>query len=415
LEELLTLIEEYFARHSLLGFGALLVGGYLLGELARIARLPEITGYILAGVLLGPSLLGVVSHDMVPALTVVSEVALGLIALTIGGEFYWNKMKRTGRQVVTISVLEILATFSLVTIAMLLFGVPLPFALLLGAVSSATAPAATVAVVKSLGARGRYVDVLYGLVALDDAGAIIAFGIAFAVAGQMVGMGGAGAAPTAMIGTALLEVVLSVVVGAVAGYIMWAASRRQLGAKGVVIISLGLTFLTIGTASAFHLSPLLANMAAGATIVNLTRGDTRLFAAFEPLTVPMYALFFVIAGTELQPSVLTNPQALTLGIAFVLARALGKYGGVFAGAALSRSDQRIRNNLGLSMLPQAGVAIGLVLLVRSSPLAQSVSDAGAAYLDLLVNVTLFSVLVNELIGPPLAKMGVVNGTEVDRR
>lgn len=410
LEPLLHL-RDLLNGHPLFSLGVLLIIGYGLGKLAAKVRLPEITGFIFAGILMGDTVTGIIPHHMGEDLKLVTEVALGLIAITIGGEFYAAKLRRLGGAIVVITLVQIFVTFAVVTVALMVFRMPLPFALLMGAIASATAPAATVAIVQSLRARGKFVDYLYGVVALDDAGAVVLFGVVFAVAAGLLGTGDHGAAHLVL--HALREVGLSLVAGAASGVLIHIFARRKTNSNEVLIITLGMLFITTAFAIIFDLSPLLTNMAAGAVIINLGPQNHRIFRFLEPFTPPIYALFFVIAGTELRPQILAQSEILLLGSVYILARAVGKYGGVYAGAAMSRVEPEIRQNLGICMFPQAGVAIGLVLLIQASPLTADLSAENVRLVDTMVNIILLSVFVNEVVGPPLSKAAIIRGNKME--
>lgn len=401
--------RDLMSNHALFTLGMLLVFGYLIGKLVSRIKLPEITGFIIAGLLMGDSITGIVPHHMGENLKIITEVALGLIALTIGGEFYWVKLKRVGKEVVIITLVQLLASFATVTVGMTLFGIALPYALMLGAIASATAPAATVAIVQSLRATGLFVDYLYGVVALDDAGAVILFGVVFAVATSLLG-GSADHSAGIVILHALSEVFFSLLVGAVAGFLIHRVTRKK-STNEIMIITLGFVFLATAVAIVFNLSPLLTNMAAGAIIINLSPSNHRLFRILEPLTPPIYALFFVIAGTELQPGILVQSEILILGGVYIVTRALGKYFGVYLGSIAGQVRGSIRRYLGFCMLPQAGVAIGLVLMIQASPLSSHLPPDQVAIIDTMVNVILLSVFVNELIGPPISKYALIKGNE----
>ncbi|WP_319562014.1 cation:proton antiporter [Marispirochaeta sp.] len=409
-----SLIEfrDLMSNHALFTLGMLLVVGYFIGKLASRFHLPEITGFIIAGLLMGETVSGVVPHHMGENLKIVTEVALGLIALTIGGEFYWVKLKRVGKEVVIITVVQLLASFTVVVFGMSLLGVDLPYALMLGAIASATAPAATVAIVQSLRATGLFVDYLYGVVALDDAGAVILFGVSFAMASGLLGVSGADHGAMIVVLHALSEVVFSLVAGAVAGFLIHRFTRKK-SSKEIMIVTLGVVFLATAVAVIFELSPLLTNMAAGAVIINLSPSNHRIFRILEPLTPPIYALFFVIAGTELQPAILLQTQILVLGGGYILFRAIGKYSGVYFGSLIGKVRGTIRTYLGFCMLPQAGVAIGLVLMIQASSLVTYLSPEQVTIVDTMVNIILLSVFINELIGPPISKFALIRGNEME--
>jgi Kef-type K+ transport system membrane component KefB len=413
-------IQSFFTHHLLLSIGLLLLSGYFLAILVAKIKLPEVTGFIIAGILLSENVLGFIPHHVASEMSLVTEVALGLIALTIGGEFYWVKLKTMGRGVVIITLIQIMAAFVATSLGLWLFRMELPYALLLGAISTATAPAATVAIVQSLNATGKFVDYLYGVVALDDAGAVIMFGVIFAVVSAVAGpqaaeaLGEAHASGTLLIiGEALFEVLASVVLGGLSGFLISSLVRRKRKPNEIMIITLGVVFFTIGFALAFHLSPLLTNMAAGAVIINMGARNHRIFHIIEPLTPPIYALFFVLAGTELNLSVLGDPRILLLGVVYILFRALGKYGGVMLGARIAKSPPGIQRYLGLCMMPQAGVAIGLTLMIQASPFGAYLLENNPAVLDDMLNIVLISVFFNEITGPPVSKFALVKGLEME--
>ncbi len=405
--------KELLSHHPMFAAGLLLMMGYLIGKLAAKIKLPEITGYIVAGLLVGESVTGIFPAQMNESFKIITEVALGFIALTIGAEFSAAKLKRIGRAAIVITFVQIFTTFFAVMGGLLLFGVEIPFALLLGAVATATAPAATVAVVQALRARGRFVDYLYSIVALDDAGCVMLFSVVFAFSTRLLGVAGEAASGAAGVFHALLEVGFSILIGVAGGTILHKMTQNKHGTNEILIISLSVIFLTTALAIVLHLSPLLTNMAAGSVLVNLSARNHRLFRILEPLTPPLYALFFVIAGTELKLDVILRGDILLLGTVYIVARAIGKYGGIWTGCAMSGIGKPIRGNLGWCMLPQAGVAIGLVLLIQASPLMQNLSADQQAMIHNLVNIVLLSVFVNELVGPPLSKMAIIRGNQME--
>lgn len=404
--------RDYMSHHALFTVGTLLIVGYIIGKLVSLIKLPEITGFIIAGLLLGESAGGIVNHHNEEELKLVTDVALGLIALTIGGEFYWAKLKRMGKEVVILTVLQIVFAFAGVALGLFLFNMELPFALMLGAISTATAPAATVHIVQSLRAHGIFVDYLYGVVALDDAGAVVVFGIVFAMASSMLNPAAASEGGGAIL-HAFSEVGFSIVLGVIAGFVINVLTIKMKNKNEIMITTLGLVFLTTAGAIVFHLSPLLTNMAVGAVLINLSAKNHRLFRILEPFTPPIYALFFVIAGTELNPGIILQQEILIYGLIYVLIRAGGKYLGIYLGGKICKLPDRVTNNLGLCMFPQAGVAIGLVLLVQASPWVAELSEEYLVVIDNMVNIVLFSVFVNELVGPPISRYAVIKGNEME--
>jgi len=284
--------RDLLAEHVLFSVGMMLISGYYLGRACALIRLPEITGYIFAGLLLGDSVLGIVPAPMSASMAVVTEVALGLIALTIGSEFALTRLRLMGKEVVLVTILQLIGVFGAVTFALLLVRVPLPFALLLGAIATASSPAVTVAIVQSLRAQGRFVEFLYGVVALLDAGCVILFGIVFAVAAGMLGLTGPEISGLTLFGRALGEVVYSLGLGFLAGLLIHAAVRRRYLTSELLLLTLGIALLFTGVAITLHLSPLLINMTAGAVLVNLSPRHHRLLSGFGAADAALVCFVF---------------------------------------------------------------------------------------------------------------------------
>ncbi len=388
----------------------MLLIGYLLGRGAERVGLPDISGFIVAGLLMSRHVTGVISAAAAVELLVISEVALGLICFTIGAELQLSKLRRVGRRVGWITAGQIGVTFLAVLAATRAVGVDLPYALVLAAVAGTTSPAATVVIVQSLRARGNYVDYLFGTVALGDAAAIVIFSVLLAFVPTMLGIGTAVSFVTGVSG-ALMGIALSLLLGVAAGLIIHAVVRHHESNSETLIVTLGAVLLGTAVATAFQLSPLLLSMAAGTTVANLSLRNSRVFRAVEPLTPPVYALFFVIAGTKLQPSLFLEPALLLAGSAYVIARWAGKYYGTRLGAAVNRVELPIGRYLGVSLFPQAGVALGLVLMLQV--VAEGAAPGVPANITQTVNVVLFAVFINEIVGPPLSRLATIKGNRME--
>lgn len=399
-------LREVFSHHIVFGVGILLMGSYFMGRFAEKVRLPAITGFILAGLLLGPSCIGLVHEDLDETLASITEIALALIALVIGSEFSLKKLRTIGKPVVIITLFQLFGAFILVTAGLVIAGMRLEYAAILGAIASATAPAATVAIIRELKARGPFVDHLYGIVALDDAGCVLLFAAVTAIGANSLG------SATGLFHSvfhAVIEIFSSIAIGAFAGWILHLLTRRRRRTNEILIILLGVILILSAISNSFHLSALLASMAAGAVMANLSRKTYRIINTLDSISPPLYAAFFAIAGTELNLAILTSPQILLMGGIFVLARAAGKILGVHFGASAAHSHPLIKKYLGFGMLPQAGVAIGLVLFLDTIPYFAINRSITAT----LINIVLFSVLVNELAGPPLSRYSVVRGAKLE--
>lgn len=406
LSGLLLDLRSVFSQHVVFGVGILLTGSYFMGRFAERMKLPAITGFILAGLLLGPSFLGFVHGDLDRTLASITEIALAVIAFVIGSEFSLRKLRAIGRSVVTITLFQLFGSFFLVTAGLVIAGMQLEFAAILGAIASATAPAATVAIIRELKARGPFVDHLYGVVALDDAGCVLLFAVVTAVAGNSLG------SDTGLLNNlfhALREIITALLLGALTGWLLHILTRGKRRMNEVMIIALGLILLLSAISNCLHVSALLSSMAAGMVVANLSRKTHRIIGSLDSISPPLYAAFFAIAGTELNLSVLTSTAVLLSGGVYVMARALGKIGGTHLGALASHSDGLVKKYLGFGMLPQAGVAIGLVLFLDTIPFFALNHDITSN----MINIVLFSVLINELAGPPLSRYAVVHGATLD--
>ena len=399
--------------HPLLSLGVLILAGYLFGRLCQLLRLPTITGYIVAGLLLSHSVSGIIERHTVESLTPFTEVALSFIALTIGGEFQLTKLRRTGSKILVITLFEAVLAAVVVTLVLgFLRLLPFSYALLLGAIAAATAPAATVVIVRELRARGEFIDYLFGVVAFDDAVSVLLFSIGFAmVTPLLAGTAGAGAPVLVALGGGLAEIGLSALAGALAAVVIHVAAGGRKRDSEVLLITLGVLLLATALVTLLELSALIANMCAGFMLVNMAVRNRRIFASLEPLTPPIFALFFILAGAELDISVVSKGIVVLLGLVYLVARFGGKVAGVTLGSVLVRAPAKVRRYLSFCLFPQAGVAIGLALVVQSSTLFSTAPEAVREMLRLLTNVVLFSVFVNELIGPLISRYGIVRGAE----
>jgi len=400
-------------HHPLFAVGMLLIVGYIMGKLVKLIKLPEITGFIFAGIIMGESILGLIPHHMNPVLTNITNTALGLIAFTIGGEFYFVKLKKLGKNIVIITFIQLMATFFIVSLSMYLFKMELPFALLLGAIASATAPAATVALVQSLRAYGSFIDYLYGVVALDDAGCVIIFAIIFAYVNNTLSPLSVDVSSTYLILHAFGEIIFSLIIGAIFGGLVHFFTIKKSNSNEILITTFAFILLNTSISLVFNLSHLLSNMALGAVLINLSAQNHRIFRNLERLAPLIFALFFVIAGTELNPNIIFNRKILLLGSVYIFSRIIGKYFGVYAGCKISKTSDKITKYLGYCMFPQAGVALGLVFLVQASPIMNTLSSANLILIDNMVNIILLSVFVNEIIGPPISKFAIIKGNDME--
>lgn len=403
--KILELIDLYFLHHVIFSAGLILLVGYVFGTWAERLHLPIVTGYIIAGVLLGGSVLNMVPAENMHILDTLSEVTLSFIAVIIGGEFSFSKLKLLGKNILILTIAQLMLTFLLVSFGLLLVGLPNYIAFVLGAISAATAPAATVVIIEKLKVKGKFVDYLYGIVALDDAGTVLLFSIVFAISTSIM-------AETEFIlhhvlWKAFSEIFFAIVVGVIAGFMMHLSTIKKKNMNEVKILSLGFIFMSTAICLSLDFSPLIANMALGMTLINLSGKNSRIILSFEPYTNILYAIFFTVAGLELQLGVFKDLNILLAGLVYILVRMLGKYFGIYLSAGALKMEKSIQNYLGLSLFPQAGVAIGLLLFVQSSPHVQNVSPEVHENIVKMINIVLMSVFVNEIVGPPLSKYAIL--------
>ena len=410
-------IEQLFSQHPLFLTGFLLLLGYLAGKVAIKARLPEISGFILVGVLFGHTG-NWVSHEMEGLLHVLTEVAIGFLALTIGGELAANRLRRIGRDVLVITLVGVSVTFLLVLAGCSLLGhfVPTlhlhyPYAILLAAVACATSPAIIVAEIHHMRAHGRFVDYLFGLVALGDAITVILFGVAFSFVMNMLGTEAGGA----VLGQSLREILLALFIGGLCAFPLSLLIARVRSNNELMIITVGFVFVVTGVTISLHLSPLLVNMIMGAVLVNIKHSNNRILRAVEPFTPPIYALFFVIAGLEIDLAVLTSPVGVIAGTTYIMMRGVARSVSCALGTRLRGLGWRMGAYLGTCTYSKGGVALGFVLLIRTSPLLDAVRMQSVVYAQLadLVNIVLYSIFLNELLSPLFLRYAVQRGTALE--
>ncbi len=384
----------------LLHLSILLLAGLLGSFVIKFVKLPDVTGYLILGLLVGPSVLGLLDEAAIGQMSVASDIALAFIAFTVGGEFKLSYFKRVGATPIVIAVFESFFAVGLVVAGLLAAGYNLPFALCLGSIAAATAPAATVMVIKQYHARGPVTECLLSVVAIDDATALIAFGVATSMAKTLES--GAALSLYSALGSPLLEVGASLLLGFALGC-AYTFALRFFKEKGTQL-TLTIAFILLGAAVAdeLDLSALLLCMMFSATFTNLARLSNEVYSAIDRFTPPIFCLFFVLSGADLKLSVL--PSIGVVGVIYVVLRVAGKWIGAALGARLMHADANIQKYLGPALLPQAGVAIGL------SFLAQQVVPQ---YADTIRAVILCGTLIYELIGPAVSKTTLQKAGEIE--
>lgn len=374
----------------ILSLAVMLFAGFLVTRLTKLVRLPNVTGYLLAGILLGPYVLNLIPSSISSNMGFVIDVALAYIAFGVGRYFKLSTLRLEGKNILLITFLEAFLAMAVITLSMIfLFGLSVPFSLLLGAIGCATAPASTIMTIRQYHAKGPFVNLIFQIVALDDAAALIAFSICSTVTQALEQDGSVSAGDIFL---PLLLNAAAVVLGIVMGYLLHRFITVRRSTDHRLILANAVILGIAGGCSLFGLSPLLACMALGASYINFG-GDKRLFKQINRFSPPVSLLFFVLSGMNLNLPALKT--AGVIGVSYFFLRILGKYAGAFIGCALCRMPKNIRNYVGLALIPQAGVSIGLAALgQRLLPTRSG---------DLLSVIILSSAVLYEMVGPACAK------------
>ena len=397
-----------------------MVGGLMLSRLTKLVHLPAVTAYLVAGLLLGPFCIGALklpglgfnSLAQVEGMSIITQPALGFIAFTLGNEFRLSQLKATGKKAITIGILQAVITTVLVDIVLIVLHlcfpniISLPCAIVLGAIASATAPAATLMVVQQYKADGPLTRLLMLVVAIDDAVGLLLFSVSFGIA---TALSHGQVSILAVVVEPILEIVLSLGLGAIMGWLLnWVEQFFHSRSKRMTI-SVAFVLLTVGLSTLkFQLGPvhcgfslLLVCMMTGTIFCNICSTSEELMERVDGWTTPLNILFFVISGAELDLNVLASPVTILVGVIYIIARSAGKYLGSYGSCRLTAQPKPITDNLGITLLPQAGVALGMALTAATLP-------DGA----LTRNVVLFAVLVYELVGPALTKRSLLAVGEI---
>ncbi len=396
------------------------IGGLLMSRIAKKLSLPAVTSYLVAGLLLGPFVLGRLniaglgfqSLEQVEGLSILTQAALGFIAFAIGNEFRLSQLKVMGRQAITVGILQAVFTTFLVDVALIALHfirpdvISLPSAITLGAIAAATAPAATLMVVKQYKADGPLTKLLLLVVAIDDAVGLVLFSASFGIA-EALELGSVNV--IAVVLEPILEIILSLGLGALIGVLLYwverffhSRSKRLSISVAFVLLAVGISQLKFQIGSV-HLgfSLLLVCMMTGTLFCNICNFSEELMARVDRWTGPLSILFFVLSGAEMDLKILSNPLVLMVGIIYIIFRSLGKYAGADLSCRATKCAPNITKYLGITLLPQAGVALGM------AQTAGALSDGA-----IIRNVVLFSVLIYELVGPVLTKWALTKSGEI---
>ena len=406
---------------ELLNISVAMFAGLMLTRLGNKFRLPDVTAYLVAGVLIGPSLLGGLnilglgfhSFEELETLGVISDMALGFIAFSIGNEFRLSQLRETGRQALVVGILQAVITTLLVDCALLgvhfLFPAVLsiPAAITLGAIAAATAPAATLMVVRQYKAKGKLTDLLLPIVALDDAVGLILFAVSFGVARAL----GSGSVDIyGVLVNPLLEILCSLLLGALAGFVLSKLEPIFHSNRNRVAMSISFVFLTVALSmlklpagkATVGFSSLLVCMMLGSVFCNLCPLSDEIMHNADRWSAPLLVLFFVISGAELELGVFARLSSVLVGLVYIVSRSLGKYFGARESSRMVGCDKKVVDYLGITLLPQAGVALGMCVTASQLP-----GDG-----PMIRNIVLFAVLVYELVGPVATKWALTKAGDI---
>jgi len=364
--------------------------------------LPNVSGYLVIGLLLGPSFFNIVSSSDVKSLEIISELALAFIAFSIGSEFVIKDMKQYGKKIFVITIAEVIGAIAVVFLVMYcIFRKDFAFSIVIASMSAATAPAATLLVIRQYRASGPLTRTILPVVALDDILGIMAFGIAMSLAK----MSTTGIMPSFVVLMTDLSVEIfgSLLAGFVIGLVLTIVLRKIKGHDDYQIVSLIAISMGVGISNLLGLSPLLTNIMIGATLINLLHRPDKAFTSVNNFVPAFYVLFFTLAGASLDLSILKTIGGI--GIAYVFARGLGKYFGSLIGSLSVKAEESVTKYLGLALLPQGGVSIGLSVLVR-----QQLPE----YATEITTIIMFSILIYETTGPIFSKFAIKKAGEIKR-
>ena len=394
-------VGDFFSKDVILSLGVAIAIGLVFNRIVKKLGLPNVTGYLVAGVIIGPSFLQIIPATWIEELSLLVNVALGFIAFSIGGEFRLSKIRSIGKSVLIITFFQALMTTLVVDIGLLLFFEP-AVAISLGAIATATAPAATLMVVRQYNAKGPVTDMLMPVVALDDAVGLMVFSISLSIAKLTVASENVNALH--MLLDPIKEIALSLVVGALIGAVLTLGMGFFHSRSNRLTSIICAVFLGTSVSSLFGLSSLLLCMSIGAVMANFYEESEKMLDITEHWTPVVFLLFFVISGAELDLSIV--PTVGLLGVLYIVFRSVGKYFGARIGSSLVHEHENIRKYLGVALLPQAGVAIGMSQIV--------VGELPGEYGARIRAVVLCATLVYELVGPLLTKLVLTKAGEIEK-
>ncbi len=388
--------------NTILCLGIVLIGALVAEKIVNYLKVPAITSYILLGIFLGPYALNITGEGLMAASEFLSNIVLGFIAFHIGKNFSLEHFKRIGKAVLFVSLSVTVATLICVTVGIYYVAhQPFHIALLFGAISTATAPATTMMVIRQYKARGLFTDVLLGTVAIDDAWGIIIFSVSLAIA-QILQLGQFSEMIIMFVTIkAVGKIIISMILGLIMAFLVSRISVYLKRREDVLTFILGAILINTGIALYFNMSPLLSNMFFGAVLVNIEKTSFRFFDSLSAVDWPLYVMFYVLAGANLNVGLLSTLGLI--GSVYIISRIIGRIGGAYAGAVIAGTDKSIKKYMGLALMAQAGVAIGLAMMAKAN-----LPHTGGAILNTIIATT----VIYEILGPIATRYALLKARDI---
>ncbi len=402
-------LRELCRSNVVYGVGILMITGYFLAKLAEMVKLPYISGYIVAGLILGDSLLGLTPHGVERSFNIIIEIAVGILAVVIGTEINFKKLKRCGADALILTICMIVITSLIVFLALFLLRLDLMYCVILSVIAGTTSPTITLTVIKNLRVRGKFVDYIYRVLSVSDAFVFVLFGLVVAwISFSAVD----GASENFNIFVPISKILISLLTGFLLGVILNFALKKIKKLNEVFVFGLGFLLFSIALGYSLHLDMILVNTFLGITLINFSQKNEKLFRVrvIYPLMPPIYSLLFAVAGISLDIKIITNIKFLITVLVYVTFRMIGKWVGIYIGASALKLEKSTKNYLGMCMIPQSGVAIALIMLL-------DVHFVFVAYyhelITQMINVVLVSSFITQLIGKNLTQLAVVKAVDIE--
>lgn len=376
----------------------ILLIGLVGGKIASKAKLPSVTGYILFGLIIGPSFLDIITYDIIYKFYFINDLTLAILAFSIGTELHRSIIMKLGKTLVIVSLADNIMTFTFVALSAYILGVSLDLAIILGILAMSVSPTGVYAIVKEYRARGQFTRNVLALVAINNLVCIILFGLATAI---FLGLETATIEGMDLIINLVKEIVFTIFIGAFTGLFLSLVIKRKRNSNKFLVLLLGVVLLNTGLAREMLLSALLINIVSGAVVINLTNQKSTISSNLERIEPPIFVLFLTLAGTKLNIYILSSFGFV--GVVYIFGRLIGKIFGSYVGAGIASLPRKIRNNIGMALTPQAGVAIGLSIIAE-----QKLSSSNG----IITGIVLSGVIFFEVIGPLLLKKALRNTGEI---